>query len=157
MKQTKLVNNRYSNKSILLISTTVILVVVVVLVVYVAKHSKTKVILGDTVITVGVADTPEAQMRGLGSQEKLKLNQGMLFVFSDGKPHGFWMKDMRFPIDIIWFDANNRIVYVKEGAEPASYPEIFTPTVSTPLVLEVPAGFFAYHQLKLGDTLKIDR
>ena len=156
MNQTNPASNKYLNKSVLLISTAVTLVVAVVLGVYVAKHSKTKVVLGDTVVTVSIADTPEAQMRGLGFQEQLKLNQGMLFVFADGKPHGFWMKDMRFPIDIIWFDANRRIVYVKEGAQPASYPEIFTPSVSTPLVLEVPAGFFSYHRLKVGDTLKIN-
>lgn len=153
----KVVNKKYLNKRVLLISTTVILVVAVVLGVYVTKRSKTKVILGDTVVAVTIADTPETQMRGLGLREQLKLNQGMLFVFTDAEPHGFWMKDMRFPIDIIWFDANRRIVYVKEGAEPASYPEIFTPSVATPLVLEVPAGFFAYHRLKVGDTLKIDR
>lgn len=156
MNQTNPASNKYLNKSVLLISTAVILVVAVVLGVYAVKHSKTQIILGDTVVTVSIADTPETQMRGLGFQEQLKLNQGMLFVFADGKPHGFWMKDMRFPIDIIWFDANRRIVYAKEGAEPDSYPEIFTPSVPTPLVLEVPAGFFSYHRLKVGDTLKIN-
>lgn len=148
---------RYLHSRILYISTAVILVVAVVFGIYAFKSLKTKVLLGDTVVMVTIADTPETQMRGLGFQEQLKLNRGMLFVFNDAKPHGFWMKDMRFAIDIIWFDEDHRIVYVKEGAEPSSYPEIFTPSVPTPLVLEVPAGFFAYHQLKIGDTLQIDR
>lgn len=124
---------------------------------YVRKSQKTVILLGDTDITVTIADTAKAREDGLGNKETLGAKEGMLFVFNEAQLYGFWMKDMRFPIDIIWFNADHQVVFVKEHAEPASYPEVFTPIVPAMFVLEVPAGFFEQHQLKIGDTFKIRR
>ena len=60
-------------------------------------------------IPVEVADTLKKRSLGLGKRAFLKKGWGMLFVFEKRIPHSFWMKNMRFPIDIIWLD-NQRIV-----------------------------------------------
>ena len=55
-------------------------------------------------IPVEVADTLKKRSLGLGKRASLKKGWGMLFVFEKRKPHRFWMKDMQFPLDIIWLD-----------------------------------------------------
>ena len=121
------------------------------------KPIQAKVLLGGAEILVTVADTPSTRARGLSGHDKLEPNDGMLFVFPESKLHGFWMKDMQFPIDIIWFDANHRVVDVSERADPESYPKVFIPRVPAQFVLEVPAGFFSDHHIKLGNILEIPR
>lgn len=116
-----------------------------------------KVSLGGEEITAVVADTKELREKGLSGRKTLKANEGMLFIFTESGLHGFWMKGMQFPLDIIWFDENYQIVDVWERASPASYPKVFTPHTPAQFVLEVQAGYFEDHHLKTEDTLKIPR
>lgn len=111
--------------------------------------------LGGETIVLEVADTNASHTRGLSGRERLAPGAGMLFVFSKDDRYGFWMKDMRFPIDIVWLDSEYRIVDVKESVLPSSYPEVFTPKSPSRYVLELPAGFFREHDLKVGDMLEI--
>lgn len=113
--------------------------------------------LGSEEITAVVADTKELREKGLIGRKNLKANEGMLFAFTEPGLHGFWMKDMQLPIDIIWFDENYQIVDVWERALPASYPKVFTPHTPAQFVLEVQAGYFEDHHLKTGNILKIPR
>lgn len=119
------------------------------------KPRQPRVFLGNQEVIVTIADTPALREKGLSGHEALTPDEGMLFIFPEPGFHGFWMKDMLFPIDIIWFDSNQQIVDVWESATPASYPKVFTPRASAQFVLEVPAGFFANHAFKVGDTLEI--
>jgi len=112
--------------------------------------------LGGATIKVEIADTQDEQTLGLSGRESLPNGRGMLFVFQELSEHMFWMKDMKFPIDIIWLAENFKIVDVKENATPESYPDVFLPTEKARYVLEVQAGFFARHRLKLGDKVRID-
>lgn len=123
----------------------------------VGKPLQTRVFLGNSEIVVNVVDTPEGREKGLSGHKSLESNEGMLFIFPEEKQHGFWMKEMLFPIDIIWLDSKKRIIYVKENAKPESYPEVYTPSTAAQFVLEVPEGFFAQHHLKVGDSLEIRR
>lgn len=63
------------------------------------------------------------------------------------------MKDMRFPLDIIWFNSSRQMVYAEKGLQPCG-PEncpIYTPPVKAMYVLEVSAGFVAAHNISRGD------
>ena len=60
------------------------------------------------------------------------------------------MKEMNFPIDIIWLDENLKIVAIKENAMTESYPEVFTPSTPARYVLEVPAGFVQKNKISVG-------
>ena len=107
-------------------------------------------------IPVEVADTLKKRSLGLGNRPSLKKGWGMLFVFEERKPHRFWMKDMRFPLDIIWLD-NHRIVHINHNAEPASSddePEIMTSPVPVNFVLEIAAGRAVKLRLKKGQQMK---
>ncbi len=82
----------------------------------------------------------------------------MLFIFPKPSLTSFWMKGMRFPLDIIWLDADMRIINITVNATPESYPTTFHPDTDrlTSFVLEVNAGFCKANNLKVGDVIKIE-
>ncbi len=98
-----------------------------------------KIILGGKEFLVEIADTREKYIRGLSGRNSLDEDKGMLFLFDKLDTYGFWMKDMKFPIDIIWINGD-KVVYVLPTVNPGSYPNIFTPPVSADKVLEINAG-----------------
>lgn len=111
--------------------------------------------LGGEALVLEVADTEALRTKGLSGHGALHESGGMLFIFPEDSRYGFWMKDMQFPIDIVWLDGDYHIVDVKKSATPASYPEIFTPVLPARYVVEIQNGFFEKHTLKVGDTLEI--
>ena len=107
-------------------------------------------------IPVEVADTVEKRSLGLGKRSGLENGWGMLFVFEKRKQHGFWMKDMQFPLDIIWLD-NHRIVHILRNVQPAKsgiIPLVMTPPVSGNFVLEIDSGRADELKLQVGQRLK---
>ncbi|MFA5934175.1 MAG: DUF192 domain-containing protein [Candidatus Paceibacterota bacterium] len=98
-----------------------------------------------------VVDTDTERERGLSGHKLLKEDEGMLFVFEKPGIYPFWMKEMLFPIDIMWISSDYKIVYIKKDAQPSSYPETFNPEKSAMYVLEVSSGFSDRHQVKVGD------
>lgn len=87
-----------------------------------------------------VVDTPETRAKGLSGRKSLAANEGMLFIFPDDGIYGFWMKDMLFPIDIVWISADKRVVHVDSDVSPITYPRVFEPPLPVRYVLELPAG-----------------
>lgn len=118
------------------------------------NKKNTQVSFGNTTMSVVVADTEEERIAGLSGYDSLFPEEGMLFVFEELGIHGFWMKGMKFAIDIIWINENKEIVYVEENILPESYPKIFQPIENSLYVIEAPTGFFLKNKLKIGD--KID-
>lgn len=106
-------------------------------------------------IPVEVSDTPEKRSLGLGKRDKLEKGWGMLFVFEKRIPHSFWMKNMRFPIDIIWLD-NQRIVELAENVPPpqeGESPKVMEPRLPSNFVLELESGRARALGLKVGQML----
>ena len=116
-------------------------------------YEKRNIILGGKTISVEVADTDLKQSLGLSGHRPLKDGEGMIFVFDKSYKYSFWMKDMLFPIDIIWIGEDFSIVDITENAEPSSYPNLFTPKEKVLYVLEVGAGFVKENGLKISDTM----
>ncbi len=127
----------------------------------VSSHNKSPnesfVEIGGRKIPVEVADTAISRMRGLSGRENLPENTGMLFVFDKPGKYTFWMKDMKFAIDIIWIE-NGRVVDIWENAQPPSRGEIpsFTPEYPATYVLEVNAGFAKETDINVGDVVILD-
>jgi uncharacterized membrane protein (UPF0127 family) len=117
-------------------------------------NSKT-VIVGSTAIKVTIADSDLERIKGLSGSKNLDKQHGMLFVFDQEDFHGIWMKDMNYPIDIIWFDENKIVVDFALNIEPSTYPTVFKPLKKALYVLEVNAGFIEKNNLKIGDSIAI--
>lgn len=115
------------------------------------------ILIKDTKVYVDIVSDEDSRGIGLSERVSLKENEGMFFVFDNLDIWGFWMKEMKFPIDIIWFDENYSVVDIKENALPESYPEIFLPADNSLYVLEVSAGFVKKHEIKIGDFAEIKK
>jgi len=87
-----------------------------------------------------IADEPEELTQGLSGREKLAQDYGLLFVFPKPGRHGFWMKDMKFPIDIIWLNENREVIGITKNLEPSSYPQVFYPPSEIKYALEINTG-----------------
>lgn len=107
-------------------------------------------------IKVELAKTPKAQTKGLSGRKELAENQGLLFLFPVSQKRGFWMKDMNFPIDIIWLN-NGEVVDFAPNLPPAVEitPPVYYPRAPVNAVLEVAAGFSQKNGLKIGDKLEL--
>ncbi|MCR4330499.1 MAG: DUF192 domain-containing protein [Patescibacteria group bacterium] len=108
------------------------------------------VFVGETEVFVEVSDTSEKRARGLSGKESLEENEGMLFIFEESAAYSFWMKEMHFPIDIIWIDETFRVADVTQNATPESFPDTFSPGTPVRYVLEVSAGFVKKHNITKG-------
>ena len=104
-------------------------------------------------IKVDLALTPAQQEQGLSGTVALAENSGLLFVFEKSGQYSFWMKDMNFPIDMIWINENMKIVYIKKDATLSSFPETYGPSDNAKYVLEINSGFSDRNKLKEGDNV----
>ncbi len=113
--------------------------------------------LGDGVFAAKVANTEVAREKGLGGTLNLRNDQAMLFVFDNDSKWPIWMKDMNYPIDIVWLDSNKKVVYIVKNAPPESYPyEQFTPKENARYVVELSAGTVSQKSIDIGITAAFD-
>lgn len=107
--------------------------------------------LSETTIHAMVARHPSTRERGLSGLPALAPDEGMLFIFPEQGRHSFWMKDMKFAIDIIWIASNRDIIAISSGISPDTYPDTFIPPRDVQFVLELGAGSAEKIGLKAGD------
>jgi uncharacterized protein len=106
--------------------------------------------LGSTTIQVDISDTEALREQGLSGKTSLAENEGMLFVFPTPGPYGFWMKDMNFPLDIVWINEEKQVIGIERNLSPGTYPQTFYPLSAVKYVLELTAGFSDAHGIKVG-------
>ena len=112
-----------------------------------------RITISGVVLSVELATTPAQKQKGLSGRDSLPPDHGMLFVFDTEGYWSFWMNDMRFPLDIIWFNSSRQAVFFEQGLQPCR-PETcptFTPSAKAMYVLEVNAGFVTTHDISPGD------
>jgi len=113
--------------------------------------------VGGNTLKLIVAKSEQDRMKGLSGRKSLPQDTGMLFVFEKKDRPGFWMKDMMFPIDIIYID-DTKVVYVVRNA-PSSVQSpnltVYRPESIANYVLEVNAGVADKLKIKEGTTIKL--
>ena len=117
---------------------------------------KTTLRLGDGIFTTYVAATDETRARGLGGTKPLEPNQAMLLAFDHDANWSIWMKDVSYPIDVVWVDANKRVVHIVKNMPPDSYPDQFTPDKPARYVFEFAAGTVEKKAIKVGGEARFD-
>lgn len=116
--------------------------------------------IGDLTVEAEIADTPSLQRRGLSYRDALLPGTAMLFQFDGSSVRSFWMRGMRFCLDIVWIE-NNRVVGAAENVCPlpgvveADLPR-YSSEVPVTFVLEVPGGWMQEHDLAAGDPVDIE-
>ena len=78
------------------------------------QYKKTSISINGFKVLLALASTDEQRIKGLSGLEKLNENEGMLFLFDKPSKQGFWMNEMKFPIDILWLDSDSRVVHIEK-------------------------------------------
>lgn len=98
---------------------------------------KTTITVGERTYELEKLVTEAEKVKGLSGRANLPAEKGLLFVFEKPSMTGFWMKEMNFPISIIWLDDLCKVTGFKKLATPESYPEVFYPELPSVYVVEV--------------------
>ncbi len=122
---------------------------------------------GEVVLIVGaarfiaeVADDSDERRLGLSFRDSLDAGRGMWFVFDREGALSFWMREIRFSLDLIWVDAEWRVVDITHEAPPpapgAPLSELPTYSPATPAqyVLEINGGLARRLQIEVGDVVR---
>ena len=112
--------------------------------------------IGDKEIFIEIANTDASRTQGLSGRASLASHTGLLFIFDEPGQYGFWMKDMHFPIDIIWIDENWLVVGVEREVAPNTFPQIFEPISPIKYVLEINSGEASRLGIDTGSRLIFD-
>lgn len=113
--------------------------------------------LGNTSILVELAETSQEITLGLSGRKSLPQNQGLFFIYAQSNIPSFWMKNMRFPIDIIWIDADYNITDITRAVQPNSYPATFQPKTPILYVLEVNSGWADKNNAVIGSKVNLNK
>lgn len=117
-----------------------------------AFQPTTQVRLGSGAFEARIANTDALRQKGLSGTPALRNNQAMLFDFESEGRWGIWMKDMNYPIDIIWLDDEKAVVYIVRNAPPATEnPITYTPKQDARYVLEIMAGAAQSNNIRVGE------
>lgn len=106
---------------------------------------------------VEIAADDGSRSRGLMFRDHLPADRGMLFVWRREEPRSFWMRNTRIALDIIYLDAEFRIVSMAPNAQPCrvrncpSYPSGYP----AQYVLEVQGGTAERLGVGRGDRLRV--
>lgn len=120
------------------------------------------VALGGAVFLAEISEAPEERIRGLSGRESIPVHGGMLFLFDEPGNYAIWMKDMRFPIDIIWI-RDGRVAHIVKNA-PAPDPgipdarlSVYRSDAPADAILEIRAGTVDRLGIKIADLAEIIR
>lgn len=122
------------------------------------EKEQARVCFKEQCFDVEVAITPAERELGLMFRESLEENEGMLFIFEEEDQYSFWMKNTLIPLDIIWINAEGKVVFISENNQPCreGFPcPSIKPTEKAKYVLEVNAGVVEKTGLVIGDTVDI--
>ncbi|MFH1486372.1 MAG: DUF192 domain-containing protein [Chloroflexota bacterium] len=114
--------------------------------------------VGATEVCVDIAESGEDIGRGLSGREYMAENHGMLFIFQNSFRYGFWMREMKFPLDFIWIADGHVIDLTENVPVPESEPlPMYYPSQPVIWVLEVNAGFVGQNGIRIGDRVTLER
>jgi len=116
--------------------------------------SQPKACIKDSCYDVEIEKDDIDQAFGLMFHDSLKNDQGMLFIFDQPGYYDFWMKNMKFSLDIIWIDENEKIIHIEHSAHPCVEDEpcsTYKPQKKAVYVLEISAGDAKKHSFDIGD------
>ena len=118
--------------------------IIAVIFLFVAPHVQAQsVVVNGKEFFIEIADTQEKRTKGLMFRQTLCDECGMLFIFDHPQKYGFWMKNVKIPLDILYIDKNGYIVDLV-NAQPCEKPDcdVYYPAEKALYVLEVNHGNF---------------
>lgn len=111
--------------------------------------------VGDAQLTLEIAATPEARKCGLSRRNSLPQNHGMLFVVPKPVILDFWMVDTMLPLSIAFLNEDGRILSI-DAMSPDQPRKHYRSPAPARYAMEVNKGWFAQHNIKVGDEVNIE-
>lgn len=110
-------------------------------------------------IQAEIADTPLKRATGLMYRDRLDKNHGMLFSFGQAQAWGFWMKNTRIPLDMIWLDGKKRVVHIERSVPICTKTDdscpLYKPNSEDAMyVLEIAGGTIDDYKIEKGSALE---
>ncbi len=129
-------------------------IIILLLLIFYLKPKTTEIKIAGKTFSAEVADNTLTRSRGLMHRAAASP---MLFIFPSETQEGFWMKNVNFPLDIIWIDSEKKIIGW-DRMEPCFEKEckIYSPPGPIKYALEVEAGFVEKNKIKVGDSVEIN-
>lgn len=123
----------------------------------IASAGTAHILVGKRPFTVELALTPDEQSQGLMHRETLPADQGMLFIYEEPLVASFWMKNMLFPLDILFFDQERHLIHSADNVPPCKQSPCPNYRSPSPVlyILELNPGTRKKLQLEIGSTLNI--
>ncbi len=119
------------------------------------NKKEARVCFQDHCFEVELALSAEEKRKGLMFRDQLDLDKGMLFVYKDEKERSFRMKDVLIPLDIIWINGEDEVVFISKNTQPCkeSFCQSINPGKNAKYVLEINAGLSKEIGLTVGDRM----
>lgn len=143
-------------KKYILILSLLLVLVVVILIYFLTMDERVSITIkgkhSAVSYLVEIADTQEKAMQGLMGRKSMPQDQGMLFVFPQPQFIKMWMKNTYIPLDMVFFNSHNQVIYLYEGARPMDESIISCPWPAQK-VLELNAGQIRKQAIQVGDEI----
>lgn len=120
---------------------------------WVYQTQRTSLMIHGQKFKTEIRDTDAERQLGLSGRESLARTDAMLFVFDGQRQRCFWMKDMKFNIDMVWVDADRKITAIEYNVSPKTYPHNFCHDGQ--YVIEFAANVAWDSGLKIGDQIQL--
>jgi uncharacterized membrane protein (UPF0127 family) len=120
----------------------------------IAKRSETWLVHGKR-LTVEIVADPVDLAQGLGDRDEMSADHGMVFEMGSPGIYPFWMRHMRFPLDILWIREGRVVEIARNLPVPSAFgmPATHTPSAEADQVLELNAGQAAAYRLEVGSVV----
>lgn len=107
-------------------------------------------------IIAEVANDDCKRILGLSGRKTLEPGKAMIFEYENDGIREIWMKNMNFPIDIIWINSSFEIVGIENNVDSSTYPQKFGGEYRAKYVIELPVNFINNNNISRGDTVLLN-
>jgi uncharacterized membrane protein (UPF0127 family) len=125
------------------------------------EFSKGTIAINNHSISTEIAETPAERQRWLTFRsEELPLNTSILLVYDKPDLYSLWLLNIQFNLDLIWFDGDGNIVYIKQDVVPCKNTLdasqcTYKNTIPAKYVLAATTGFINYHNITKDTKIKL--
>ncbi len=131
-----------------------IILILILAVFYLRENKSGEICFENDCYFVEIVESAGEREKGLMYRDNLEADKGMFFIFEEEGIYPFWMKNMKFPIDIIWLNKDYRIIFIAKSALPCVEKcDNIVPDKPAKYVLEINAGEASKNEFKVGDIL----
>ncbi len=122
------------------------------------ENYDTRIAIGEHSFVAEVVSTPTLMQKGMMYRPNIAAENAMLFAYAHPQQMTFWMKNMRIPLDILFFNSGGVLQEIKSNVPPCATEECPTYPArhdDNQFVVEMKAGQAEVLGIVVGDILRV--